>query len=461
MRKSWITISTLLILALAAGPVWAKPKVQPKDEPKIEGKAETTAEAESGCGSGCGGCGSSAGTFSRRLELGDGKTVVIQGEVRGSTGEDGRPRFEVETGQGCPGITIQAVEVDAAEVPASGGWLGVQITTVPAAVAAQLGLKDKGVMVGNLVRGSPADKAGLDRYDVIVGVGRAEPIDSVEAFIASIGAHKPGEKISLAVIQSGKRRNVQVALGKSKPAGQLRYAYEQDADELWQDQFRLHGGKIHKGPGGWEFEGGKGGFELPKEVLEGLSKHPFGEMQIEIGGEGMKSRRIRRTVDGETIDIEKAKDGSIAVSRTKKGQDKPQVRKYKNEPQLQKEDPEAYKLYKNMGVSGGVRAFVLPGHGLEGGELRLEGLKDLPAEIKVFIERAKEQAKDASQAARMKIARAVAPAGPKYQFDVDPDGPIRVQVADGDSKADITFKSEEDMKKRAPKMYEAYQKLLK
>jgi serine protease Do len=51
-------------------------------------------------------------------------------------------------------------------------WLGVSLYTVDQYAISQLNLKvDKGVLLTQVVAGSPADKAGLKQYDVIVSIG--------------------------------------------------------------------------------------------------------------------------------------------------------------------------------------------------------------------------------------------------------------------------------------------------
>jgi len=49
-------------------------------------------------------------------------------------------------------------------------WLGVRLGPIPEALAAHL--KDaRGAIVDDVVQGSPAEKAGLKRFDMIVAVG--------------------------------------------------------------------------------------------------------------------------------------------------------------------------------------------------------------------------------------------------------------------------------------------------
>jgi len=59
------------------------------------------------------------------------------------------------------------------------GYIGVNIATVTEDVAAQLGLKDaKGILVTDVLRGGPADKAGIKPYDIIISFGGKDVDDS-------------------------------------------------------------------------------------------------------------------------------------------------------------------------------------------------------------------------------------------------------------------------------------------
>ncbi len=59
-------------------------------------------------------------------------------------------------------------------------WLGVGLYTVDEMAIQQLDLKvDKGVLLTQIVDGSPADRAGLQQYDVVVGIGGLD-VETVE-----------------------------------------------------------------------------------------------------------------------------------------------------------------------------------------------------------------------------------------------------------------------------------------
>ncbi len=94
------------------------------------------------------------------------------------------------------------------------GWLGVTIQDVNDKLAAALGLKEvRGVLVSDVLKGSPAEKAGLKRGDVILEVN-GEVMDSsgeLRNRIATLGA---GTKAKLTILRKGERETLTVTLGE-------------------------------------------------------------------------------------------------------------------------------------------------------------------------------------------------------------------------------------------------------
>ncbi len=100
------------------------------------------------------------------------------------------------------------------------GYLGVNIQNITDDLAASLNLKSKkGALVSEVVQGSPAEKAGVKRGDVIVACDKKEIADSHE--LASLVATLPvGNQVPLRVIRDGKETtlNVKIATLKDREA---------------------------------------------------------------------------------------------------------------------------------------------------------------------------------------------------------------------------------------------------
>ncbi len=98
--------------------------------------------------------------------------------------------------------------------PVSRGFLGVQPQDLDQDFQASLGVKE-GVVVGAVERGKPADKAGLQRLDVITKVD-GEKILSPDELVSAISGRRAGETVKLSVVRDGKPLELKVVLG-SRP----------------------------------------------------------------------------------------------------------------------------------------------------------------------------------------------------------------------------------------------------
>ncbi len=96
---------------------------------------------------------------------------------------------------------------------ATGGYMGVQITTLTDSLRSQYNLvPTSGVLVLSVAQGSPAQKAGLAQGDVITAID-GEKVTSAEEVIAATKSHKPGDKVKVTVQQGTKSSTKTVTLG--------------------------------------------------------------------------------------------------------------------------------------------------------------------------------------------------------------------------------------------------------
>ncbi len=92
------------------------------------------------------------------------------------------------------------------------GYLGVWITTPDADMSEALKLKDtRGAVVNEVAKGSPADRAGLRKYDVIIEVD-GKTIDDSQMLTNLIASYAPGSTVNLKIIRDGKTRELSVKL---------------------------------------------------------------------------------------------------------------------------------------------------------------------------------------------------------------------------------------------------------
>ena len=142
----------------------------------------------------------------------EGKVIGMNSAIISPTGGS------VGIGFSVPSDTIKTVVQD---LQSSGtvkrGFLGVGIQPVSADIAAALGLdKPEGVLVANVSDGTPAQKAGLKRGDIIVAVD-GKPMKTPRDLTRAIGSDNPGTTVQLSLLRANKPITVSVTL-ETRPA---------------------------------------------------------------------------------------------------------------------------------------------------------------------------------------------------------------------------------------------------
>jgi serine protease Do len=93
------------------------------------------------------------------------------------------------------------------------GFLGVSPQAITADMVDQLGLKNtKGALIADVVKDSPADKAGLKPGDVVVALN-GKPVQDNNQLTRDVGVIPPGQQVHLDVVREGKQRTVTAKLG--------------------------------------------------------------------------------------------------------------------------------------------------------------------------------------------------------------------------------------------------------
>jgi len=101
------------------------------------------------------------------------------------------------------------------------GWIGVAVQDMTPELAESFKLSDtQGVLISEIVRGSPADKAGIKPGDILIGIGDNSKIDST-SMLEIISALTPGKTVDLKLLRNQGEVVVQVKVGKRpKPKAQ-------------------------------------------------------------------------------------------------------------------------------------------------------------------------------------------------------------------------------------------------
>jgi Do/DeqQ family serine protease len=97
------------------------------------------------------------------------------------------------------------------------GQLGVTVQGVTSDLASSLGLKDvRGALVSDVRKGSPAEKAGVERGDVITSLD-GRPVADGNELRNRVASTNPGSGVSLGLVRDGRERTVRVELGELRP----------------------------------------------------------------------------------------------------------------------------------------------------------------------------------------------------------------------------------------------------
>jgi serine protease DegQ len=101
------------------------------------------------------------------------------------------------------------------------GWVGIAVQDLTPELAESFKLKDtQGVLFAEVVRGSPADKAGIKAGDILVSID-SKPLADSNAMLETISALQPGKTAALMLLRSQSEIIIQVKVGKRpKPKAQ-------------------------------------------------------------------------------------------------------------------------------------------------------------------------------------------------------------------------------------------------
>ena len=97
----------------------------------------------------------------------------------------------------------------------SRGWIGVTIQDLDEVTAKALGLKEdtKGALIGSVMPGEPAEKAGLQAGDIVTKIDDT-PINNASELTKSIASYKPKQKVKVTAVRDGREKQFTVQLGE-------------------------------------------------------------------------------------------------------------------------------------------------------------------------------------------------------------------------------------------------------
>jgi len=106
------------------------------------------------------------------------------------------------------------------------GWLGVSIQPITSELAKEFKLKDeKGVLIADVVSGSPAEQSGLQRGDVIIEYDGKETND-VAGLKNMVANNPPGKAVTIKYIRNGVAKTVRITIRELPSQLQVSANYE-------------------------------------------------------------------------------------------------------------------------------------------------------------------------------------------------------------------------------------------
>jgi len=240
------------------------------------------------------------------------------------------------------------------------------------------------LMVANVATDSPADRAGLEQYDVIVSFD-GHPVADGSALVDAIVATGPGRSAEIVLIRGGREQTLRITPVDRPESPAMSFRYDEPEPVVDDHAVRYFGHNLRVGPQGnllvqplgrlrdmghWldqnldellipDIQAWIGDdFDHMKvfEFSPGANAFSFA-FRLSDGNDTEHEVSIHITQNGESIAIHRNADGTIKVTRESDGDTQTTV--YDDDDQMKAEDPDAYKHLQKHGGSG-FRTMILP-----------------------------------------------------------------------------------------------------
>ena len=97
------------------------------------------------------------------------------------------------------------------------GWIGVEVQAINPELAESFGLPSaEGTLISGVMRGSPADRAGIRPGDILLSV-EGRKVNDPQAMLEAIAALTPGRKASLDIRRGKDTQELKVEIGRRPP----------------------------------------------------------------------------------------------------------------------------------------------------------------------------------------------------------------------------------------------------
>lgn len=146
-----------------------------------------------------------------------GRVIGVNTQILSPTGGSVGIGFAVPASVAKP-VTDQLIRSGSVER----GYLGVGVTTFDADYAAAAGIAadTRGAYISQVTPGGPADRAGVQVYDLVTSVN-GEAIKTSTELTRLVGATGPGDQIRLDILRDGRRQSINVRSGRRPSEAEL------------------------------------------------------------------------------------------------------------------------------------------------------------------------------------------------------------------------------------------------
>lgn len=331
-------------------------------------------------------------------------------------------------------------------------WIGLRLGPVPEPLAAHI--QSGKLMITNVAVDSPADRAGLQRYDVILSANQTD-IETMDEFVGVIQATGPGNEISLRVLRNGAPTTLKATLDKWRDPSEIEFKYEEPQETVVDQVLRGH--ILRQMPdGNWvqEYLGDLKHLPPlpPQPPMPPMAPMPGQRFRAApMPGAAQAEVMIAVEEDGKRLEIRRSANGEFRVKRVENGEVSESV--FPSAEAFQEKDPEAFDVFEQH--TSASWSISVP---------RAGDLLRQQARWQAQVERA---LANAARARPHQFERVPDDAGTPGA-DVDPrsgtmtttvreDGRIQVTLESANGSTTFEFKNEEDFKTRQPELYARFE----
>lgn len=362
------------------------------------------------------------------------------------------------------------------------GWLGVRLDQPGPALAAQLDLGKRGLLVVNICEGSPADRAGLQQYDVIVKFGGQEVTRDHESLGKRLCELGPNAPVELVVLRHGAERSLSTTLESRPRESKWTWRYEDEPEAVFTKEFTLSGKIVRITSDGAVIVDDVPLAVLPHQFRD-LLPQPY-KQTFQVWNEDGRAKLRAYAEEGSCIlQIERDTDEHIHIRRMNvaAGEDEFEEKEYESEEALREGDAGAYEVLKEylrqqtaappqppevaaptVVPTPPATPAPLPGVTDASAVLRELQRRDDEGKREELLEgiapviRKEQEDRRRAQQQRMRERWS---SSPQYSFEVASDGSVTTVKRKGDSELRLTFRSAGEMEKKNPALYDRYRSL--